>query len=84
MKWEECSVTCGGGNQSRVRTCTGPFFGGSNCSGPFDETRDCNTFECPSTYYFHSAIKHIYIHPYGKLFSLKYLLSFTQMIPLKT
>ncbi|XP_053393892.1 SCO-spondin-like isoform X2 [Mercenaria mercenaria] len=45
--WEECSVTCGGGNQSRFRNCTGPFYGGANCTGAFDETRDCNTFECP-------------------------------------
>ncbi|XP_060586807.1 SCO-spondin-like isoform X3 [Ruditapes philippinarum] len=45
--WEICPVTCGGGNQSRFRNCTGPFYGGANCTGVYDETRECNTFECP-------------------------------------
>lgn len=45
--WETCSVTCGGGEQSRNRTCYGPFYGGQNCSGVDQETQDCNTHPCP-------------------------------------
>ncbi|KAJ8305885.1 hypothetical protein KUTeg_016430 [Tegillarca granosa] len=45
--WETCSVTCGGGEQSRNRTCFGPFYGGQNCSGDDEETQNCNTHPCP-------------------------------------
>ncbi|WAR23497.1 SSPO-like protein [Mya arenaria] len=45
--WDECSVTCGGGDQSRYRVCDGPLYGGANCSGPEVDTRDCNTHHCP-------------------------------------
>ena len=47
----ECSVTCGGGKKTRVRTCTEPTpqHAGRNCSylGAADETRRCNTHFCP-------------------------------------
>ena len=36
-----CSVTCGGGNQTRTRTCTG-----NACAGNSEETRACNTQVC--------------------------------------
>ncbi|XP_069128273.1 SCO-spondin-like isoform X2 [Argopecten irradians] len=45
--WDDCSVTCGGGNHSRYRDEYGPFYGGPNCTGPDKETRDCNTHNCP-------------------------------------
>jgi len=46
--WSECSVECGGGTQYRTRTCTNPSpsCGGSYCSGPSTETRECNTQPC--------------------------------------
>lgn len=47
----ECSVTCGGGTQTRDRTCTNPppSGGGKDCSelGPSSETRACNSKACP-------------------------------------
>ncbi len=46
--WSECSAECGGGTQSRTRTCTNPSpsCGGSYCSGSSKETRECNTQPC--------------------------------------
>ena len=46
--WDECPVTCGGSLQNRTRECTGPFHGGANCTGPEDETQECNIEPCPS------------------------------------
>ena len=46
--WGKCDVTCGGGRQKRTRTLEGPFYGGADCVGPFDEWQDCNSHECPS------------------------------------
>ncbi|XP_033738097.1 SCO-spondin-like isoform X2 [Pecten maximus] len=45
--WDDCSVTCGGGNHSRYRDEYGPFYGGPDCTGPDQETKDCNTHFCP-------------------------------------
>ncbi|XP_031566332.1 uncharacterized protein LOC116301420 [Actinia tenebrosa] len=49
-KWGECSVTCGGGRQSRTRTCTNPApaNGGRNCEGLSSETRICAVQTCPT------------------------------------
>ena len=49
--WDNCSVECGGGNQSRYRDCIGPFYGGANCTGLPVDTQDCNTHFCPSKFY---------------------------------
>ena len=47
--WSECSAECGGGTQSRTRTCTNPApaNGGADCVGDSSEIRDCNTQGCP-------------------------------------
>jgi len=44
----ECSKKCGGGKQSRSRSCDNPApsGGGSTCSGDSSEQQDCNTQEC--------------------------------------
>lgn len=45
-----CSKTCGGGTQSRSRTCTNPApaYGGKDCVGPKTELRKCNEkVRCP-------------------------------------
>ncbi|XP_020899812.1 techylectin-5B [Exaiptasia diaphana] len=46
--WESCSVKCGGGSQSRSRTCTSPApaNGGDDCTGNDKETRKCNPSKC--------------------------------------
>ncbi|XP_031561120.1 A disintegrin and metalloproteinase with thrombospondin motifs adt-1-like isoform X2 [Actinia tenebrosa] len=47
--WTTCSATCGGGSQSRTRTCTNPApaNGGADCSGDPSESRVCGTNPCP-------------------------------------
>ncbi len=46
-----CSAACGGGTQSRSRTCTNPApaNGGSQCSGSSTESNTCNTQACGPT-----------------------------------
>ena len=50
-EWSECSASCGGGKQDRVRTCTNPApqNGGNDCShlGENKQQRDCNFEFCP-------------------------------------
>ena len=47
--YTECSATCGGGNQMRMRTCTNPvpLNGGKPCVGLTTESKECNMQECP-------------------------------------
>ena len=49
--WSDCSAECGGGTQSRSRTCTNPApgDGGADCEGDAVEERACNTDPCPGT-----------------------------------
>ncbi|XP_041371108.1 netrin receptor UNC5A-like [Gigantopelta aegis] len=47
--WDQCSLTCGGGTQTRRRRCNNPAPTqpeGKTCSGSDSQTRDCNTEEC--------------------------------------
>jgi len=46
--WGSCSVSCGGGTQSRTRSCTNPApsYGGANCSGSTTDSQSCNTQGC--------------------------------------
>ncbi|GAB1290783.1 SCO-spondin [Apodemus speciosus] len=47
--WEPCSVSCGGGHQSRQRSCVDPppKNGGAPCPGPSHEKAPCNLQLCP-------------------------------------
>ena len=47
--WGACSKHCGGGTQSRSRTCTNPppAHGGAQCAGASSESQPCNTQPCP-------------------------------------
>ena len=47
--WGRCSVTCGGGVQTRLRTCTNPppSSGGVDCQGNNLQSQTCNTNGCP-------------------------------------
>src|SRR3989344_3744687 len=46
--WSACSVTCGGGTQTRTRTCTNPVpaYGGGFCVWGRFENQACNTQSC--------------------------------------
>ena len=48
-EWSECSADCGGGTQTRSRTCSNPApaHGGAECVGDAVETQSCNTDPCP-------------------------------------
>uniref|UniRef100_A0A8C6T091 Uncharacterized protein n=1 Tax=Neogobius melanostomus TaxID=47308 RepID=A0A8C6T091_9GOBI len=43
-QWSECTVSCGGGQQSRFRLCRSP-----PCSGPSRQSKTCNTHVCLGT-----------------------------------
>ena len=43
--WESCSVTCGGGQRNRTRTCTHDGL----CTGNDWEMEACNPESCPGT-----------------------------------
>ncbi|XP_078346313.1 uncharacterized protein LOC144631689 isoform X2 [Oculina patagonica] len=49
--YSKCSKSCGGGKQTRQRTCTNPppSAGGKDCSklGPSSSSRECNNQNCP-------------------------------------
>ena len=46
--WGSCSLTCGTGTQTRARSCNNPApaHGGSNCTGSYSESQNCNTSPC--------------------------------------
>lgn len=47
--WNDCTKSCGGGKQTKKRECTNPkpAYGGKACDNESDESRACNTRECP-------------------------------------
>jgi len=52
LDWEVCSVSCGGGEQTRLRSCDNPApeHGGDDCSvdgSSNSETQNCNENPCP-------------------------------------
>ena len=46
--WQTCSVTCGGGQMTRIRTCLGV-----TCSGFGEDFQACNEQDCSGTYMFY-------------------------------
>ena len=47
-EWSNCPVTCGGGQQIRVRNCNNPkpSGGGKVCDGEKEEKKNCANFDC--------------------------------------
>ena len=63
-KWDTCSATCGGGSQSRTRTCDNPApeNGGAECDSngsSGEESRACNERDCSSDNSTSGIQKHI-------------------------
>ncbi|XP_063694445.1 uncharacterized protein LOC134826099 [Bolinopsis microptera] len=48
-EWSECSTSCGGGQQTRERSCNNPApdNGGADCEGSLTEAQNCNSGPCP-------------------------------------
>ena len=58
--WGACSVTCGGGQQTRTCDNPAPAHGGANCVG--DLTRACGIDSCPGMhFYFTFAVYNFYL-----------------------
>ena len=49
LEWAECAVSCGGGIQSRSRTCINGSQGEEGCQGPDEELRVCNVDLCQTS-----------------------------------
>ena len=47
-EWSVCSVTCGNGTATRMRTMNEAQYGGLDCVGESLETQWCKDKECPS------------------------------------
>lgn len=47
--WDTCTLTCGGGVQTRQRLCNDPApkHGGKECVGDNRDTQMCNKKDCP-------------------------------------
>ena len=63
-----CSKLCGGGNKTKIRTCSNPSpsCGGNNCIGKSVETVECNVIPCIGMYVcMHTYIMYIHIYIYS-------------------
>lgn len=47
--WSTCTVSCGGGTQTRSRSCSEPVpvNGGAECVGHDTESQPCSSQDCP-------------------------------------
>ena len=66
-EWSECSLTCDGGFQTRMRQCSSPppQYGGKDCEelGPTNGTQECNTNPCRKFQYCFFCFKRFHLTP---------------------
>ena len=72
--WSSCSVSCGGGTQTRSRTCSNPSatYGGSDCSGSTSDSQSCNTDNCGPYEYNTNGNKIYSENSYGYWYKYEY------------
>lgn len=71
--WAECSSECGGGVQTRTRTCQSPPEEAYLCEGVLDEGRPCNSQPCIGKLYsklMHDARDRSHIYFFSSFLSL--------------
>ena len=66
LEWTECTASCGGGIQSRSRTCINGLQGEEGCQGPDVELRVCNVDLCQTS----AGIVIVYLLPTKTFFFL--------------
>ena len=44
--WGACSASCGGGTQTKTRSCSTGSAGSANCAGSASQSQSCNTQSC--------------------------------------
>ena len=60
--WTECTVTCGGGSQTRTRTVETPAAnGGADCVGDSSQTRHCSITACLTSTYNMLLLRKLYL-----------------------
>jgi hypothetical protein len=63
-----CSLSCGGGSQTRYRYCSDPpaSHGGLPCSGNNVDTEQCNALDCPIGKKYSITVRQVSLSPlYG-------------------
>ena len=72
--WSDCTKSCDGGTETRTRGKVPAQHGGAECEGASEQTRDCNTDECPCTYFYvYMYIYNYIIHAVANLKSKYYI-----------
>lgn len=67
--WAECSSECGGGVQTRTRSCQSPPEEAYLCEGVLEEGRPCNAQSCIGKFYAHICM-HVTVRTFSCFLSL--------------
>ena len=66
-EWYSCSLSCGGGEKMRNRTCDGPYYGGLECNGSSINFALCNNHSCPSEFTVKYYSEALVVQPFKKI-----------------
>ena len=67
--WGDCTMTCGGGQRRRFRTCSNPApkHNGRPCIGAGQDTERCNEIKCAGRFIYKEIV---HMHTCLKIFKL--------------